>query len=279
MQWLHDDGSWVSYDPLHTPALEKAYRRFITKADKPSRAFIELNIGHGTFRYQFDFQEPIVAPQVAADAPPDNPLCSVVGTQTNLRTMRARGIRRCTAARSPELACAHSASHALDETSRAELVLEAMRVLTRELEVCVMAIPLPKSGVTPDISINDLSDMQSSLLSALCQASKSSARQGWNELASEVPSLLDFKTRMSLVRKASCTTAEDLESIKKDRVNGVERSRILEWAAAIASAQLKQGRRNPLAITVIFNEQFLFYFMHFALSLIIFESVQHKWRP
>ncbi len=157
-------------------------------------------------------------------------------------------------------------------------MLEAMQVLIRELEVCVMAIPLPKSGVTPDISINDLSDMQSTLLSALCQSSKSSARQGWNELASAVPSLLDFKTRLSLFRKASCTTAEDLENIKKDRVNGVERTRILEWAAAIAAAQFKQGRRNPLSITVTFKLFLRSHHMYFALSLSYFVPVQHKWR-
>jgi hypothetical protein len=237
------------------PALDKAYREFISKANKPSRAFIELNIGHGLFRYQYDFQEPIAAPQIAADAPPEYPLCSIVGTQTNLRTMRSRNIRRCTSARPAQSSSALllSEAHASEDSSRAELLLQVMQVLSKELELRVMSIPSPASDTVPDICLNHMNGMQSSLLSASFLASKSSERHGWNQLSSAVPLLLDFKTRMSLFRKASGTSTEDLENMKKDRVNGVERSRILEWAAAIAAAQLRQGRRNPLTVQVKFD--------------------------
>ncbi len=114
----------------------------------------------------------------------------------------------------------------------------------------MMSVPPPSLGVTSDISIDGLSEVQSSLLSAKFQASKPSELQAWIKLASEVPLLLDFKTRLSLFRKASGASAEVVENLKKDRVNGVERSCILDWAAAITSAQLKKRRRNPLAIQV-----------------------------
>lgn len=248
IQWLRDDGSWVSHDAFHTPALEKAYTRLSSRAHSFSRTFIELNIGHDTVRYQFDLRDPTSAPQVAPDAPPGHPLCSVIGTQTNLRTMKTREIRRCTLATSPALQPSHFALHAADDALRAELILEAMQVLSKEFELCVMSIPPP--NCPPDVPIDDLNELQSSLLSANFQASKSSQRHEWNQLASEISLVLDPKTSLALFRKASGSAAEDLESMKKDRINGVERSRILEWAAAIAAAQLKQRRRNALAIQV-----------------------------
>jgi hypothetical protein len=206
-------------------------------------------------------------------APPENPLCSIVGTQTNLRTMRARNIRRCTSARSAQSSSALSPSeaHASEDSSRAELLLQVMQVLSKELELRVMSIPSPGSEIVPDICINHMNGMQSSLLSASFLASKSSDRHGWNQLSSAVPLLLDFKTRMSLFRKASGTSTEDLENMKKDRVNGVERSRILEWAAAIAAAQLRQGRRNPLTVQVKIDCS-LSAFCHLLLCVICLES-------
>ena len=248
IQWLRDDGSWVSHDAFHTPTLEKAYTRLSSRAHGFSRTFIELNIGHDTVRYQFDLRDPTSAPQVAPDAPPGHPLCSVIGTQTNLRTMKTRELRRCTLATSPALQPSHFALHAADDALRAELILEAMQVLSKEFELCVMSIPPPNCA--PDVPIDDLNELQSSLLSANFQASKSSQRHEWNQLASEISLVLDPKTSLALFRKASGSAAEDLESMKKDRINGVERSRILEWAAAIAAAQLKQRRRNALAIQV-----------------------------
>jgi hypothetical protein len=248
MQWIRDDGSWVAYDTHHAISLEKAYGRFISRADRPSRAFIEARDGHTTFRYQFDFREPIAAPQVEADAPDENPLCSIVGTQTNLISMRTRQVRRCTPASPPVSQSANSKSHASDDTFRAELALEAMQILLRELELCVMS--MPPLDVVPDISIDELSALQSSLMSVSYQASKSSESRAWNQLASHVPLLLDYKTRLSAFRKASCTGAEQLDNMTKDRVNGVERDCILEWSAAITASQLKQGRRNPLMISV-----------------------------
>ena len=248
MQWIRDDGSWVSYDTHHAISLEKAYGRFISRADKPSRAFIEARDGHTTLRYQFDFHEPTAAPQVAPDAPDEHPICCIVGTQTNLISMRTREVRRCIPSSPPASQSTNSKSHAPDDTFRAELALEAMQLLLRELELCVMSMP-PLDGV-PDISIDELSGLQSSLLSVTYQASKSSESRAWNQLASHVPLLLDYKTRLSAFRKASCTKAEQLENMTKDRVNGVERDRILEWSAAITAAQLKQGRRNPVMISV-----------------------------
>lgn len=109
---------------------------------------------------------------------------------------------------------------------------------------------MPPLGAVPDISIDELSGLHSSLLSVTYQASKSSESRAWNQLASRVPLLLDYKTRLSAFRKASDTGAEQLENMTKDRVNGVQRDCILEWSAAITAAQLKQGRRNPLMISV-----------------------------
>jgi hypothetical protein len=162
--------------------------------------------------------------------------------------MKTREIRRCTPATSPALQPSHFASHAADDALRAELILEAMQVLSKEFELCVMSVPPPNCA--PDVPIDDLNELQSSLLSANFQASKSSARHEWNQLASEIPLVLDPRTSLGLFRKATGSAAEDLESMKKDRINGVERSRILEWAAAIAATQLKHKRRNALAIQV-----------------------------
>jgi hypothetical protein len=164
--------------------------------------------------------------------------------------MKIREIRRCISTSAPALALTLLESHAGDDALRAQLLLDAMQLLSRELEVCVMSVPPPSTGLTPDISIDGLSQLQSSLLSAQFQASKLSELHGWIKLASEAPLLLDPKTRLSLFRKASGASAEDLENMKKDRINGVERSCILDWAAAIISAQLRTGRRNPLAIQV-----------------------------
>lgn len=253
MQWLRDDGSWASYDALHIPALEKSYHLFISKPHNPSRAFIEVNAGNCSIRYQFDFKEPISAPQATPDAPREHSVCSVVGTQTNLTTMKVRQIRRCTSASPPAVALAQAESYAGDDALRSEFVLHAMQLLSRELEVCAMAVPSPDLVDAPDLSAilrHSLSQLHSSLLSAQYQASKSSECRGWSKLASEVPLLLDPNTRLSLFRKACGVSSEELENTKKDRVNGVERSHILDWAAAIVSAQLKQGRHNPLAIQV-----------------------------
>ena len=251
LQWLHDDGSWVSYASIHNPALEKAYRKFICKADKPSRAFIELNVGHGSFRYQIDFREQCAAPEAAPGAPRDLPLCVIVGTQTNLKSMRAREIRRCTPmSSSAPVPAALSESHAVDEARRAELLLEAMQTLSAELEMCLMAFPSPRSGVVHDYSVDGFRELQSTLLSAMFNASKSSERHQWTQLATELPLVLSMKTRSTLFRKVSGTNPEDFQNTKKDRINGVERNRILEWAASIASAS--RGRRNPLAIQVKF---------------------------
>ncbi len=278
IQWLRDDGSWVSHDAFHTPTLEKAYVRLSSRACSSSRTFIELKVGHDTVCYQFDLRELTSAPQVAPDAPPGHSLCSVMGTQTNLTTMKTREIRRCTPATSPASQPSPFSTHAADDALRAELILEAMKVLSKEFELCVMSIPPPSR--VPDIPIDDLNELQSSLLSANFQASKSSQRHDWNQLASEIPLVLDPKTRLALFRKASGSAAEDLETMKKDRVNGVERSRILEWAAAIAAAQLKQGRRNALAIQV--KHQSLLPPQTFAATYpyvsTIFISVLQRWR-
>jgi hypothetical protein len=136
---------------------------------------------------------------------------------------------------------------ASDDSTRAALALEAIQCLSRELELFVTSTPCPGS-VVPGISIDGLSDMQSSLLSAKFHSLKSSEYREWMRLAAEAPLLLDPKARLSLFRKAC--GIEDSESSKKDRVNGVERCRILEWAAAIIAAQQHRARHHPLAIQV-----------------------------
>lgn len=191
--------------------------------------------------------------------------------------MKVRQIRRCTSASPSAVALAHAASYAGDDALRSECVLHAMQLLIRELEVCVMAVPSPTLVDAPDLSAilrQDLSQLHSSLLPAQYQASKSSECRGWSKLASEVPLLLDPNTRLSLFRKVSGLSSEELENTKKDRVNGVERSHILDWAAAIVSAQLKQGRHNPLAIQVQSN-----HLQALPCTLADFVSVQQRRRP
>jgi hypothetical protein len=125
-----------------------------------------------------------------------------------------------------------------------------MQTLSAELEMCLMAFPSPRSGVVHDYSVDGFRELQSTLLSAMFNASKSSERHQWTQLATELPLVLSMKTRSTLFRKVSGTNPEDFKNTKKDRINGVERNRILEWAASIASAS--RGRRNPLAIQVKF---------------------------
>ncbi len=85
-------------------------------------------------------------------------------------------------------------------------------------------------------------------LSARCGESSGRNSDSWAQLCSQLPQVLSLASRECLFRKISGTSENDLQRLKKDRVNNVERSCILDWAASIAAAM--RGRRNPLAIQV-----------------------------
>ena len=247
LQWLGDDGGWVSYESMYVPSLEEAYRRFVCNPGSQSREFIEISGNLGTFRYQFDFTAPTAAPQAQYDAPQNSPFCAIVGTQTNTRSMRAREIRRCTSGSQN----AESESHDADARQRAEVLLNVMEILSEELEICTTSHSAERPA---ELSIDCLEELQSTLVSAMFgeMFGNSSIRgcelQQWAQLSAHLPQVLDLSSRCLLFREVSGTSPGHLQRMKKNRVNGVERGCILDWAASIAAAI--RDRRNPLAIQV-----------------------------
>ena len=243
LQWQGDDGSWVSYESQYVPPLEEAYRRFLCNPDTQSQEFIEISGNLGTFRYQFDFTAAADDAQAQGDAPQDAPICAIVGTQTNTRSMRARDIRRCTGGAQ----AADSEPNDADARARAEVLLEIMEILSEELEICTMS---HSREARAELSIDSLEELQSQVLSAMFGDSsrRSSELQQWAQLSARLPQVLDRSSRSLLFRLVSGTSTEHLQRMKKDRVNDVERACILEWAQAIAAAI--RGRRNPLAVQV-----------------------------
>jgi hypothetical protein len=107
-QWQCDDSSWQSYQPRYSKAIEKKYKAWVTERDKPQRVFVNLDVGHGEFAYQFDFSDPFETPPpaAAADAPAAFPMCITAAVQTNQKSGRGRDVRRCTSSAAPALVAA-----------------------------------------------------------------------------------------------------------------------------------------------------------------------------
>ena len=133
-------------------------------------------------------------------------------------------------------------------STRGQLLLQLMRMFCQELQICLTSHPAPPKPPAY-LSIDGIQWLQSMFLSARCGESSGRNSDSWVQLSSQLPQVLSLGSRECLFRKISGTSENDLQRLKKDRVNNVERSRILDWAASIATAI--RGRRNPLAIQVL----------------------------
>ena len=131
----------------------------------------------------------------------------------------------------------------------ARLLLQAMQIVSDQLQICMTSHPVPPEPPA-ELGISGLEELQSKVLSARFNESarRGSGFQPYMQLSSLLPQVLDLNCREFLFRQISGTSHEHFQRIKKDRVNGVDRSCILDWAASIAAAT--RGRRNPLAIQV-----------------------------
>jgi hypothetical protein len=131
----------------------------------------------------------------------------------------------------------------------ARLLLLAMQIVSEQLQICMASHPAPPERPA-ELSISGLEELQSKVLSARFHetARRSSGFQSYMRLSSLLPQVLDLNCREFLFRQISGTSHEHFQRLKKDRVNGVDRSCILDWAASIAAAI--RGRRNALAIRV-----------------------------
>ncbi len=131
---------------------------------------------------------------------------------------------------------------------RAPMVLQLMRIFAQELQLCISSHPAPPEPPA-ELTVDGIDALQSMFLSArLAESAGRGSAAGWVQLSSHLPQVLSLSCREYLFRRVSGTSEDDLQRMKKNRVNNVERSCILEWAASIAAAM--RGRRNPLAIQV-----------------------------
>jgi hypothetical protein len=129
---------------------------------------------------------------------------------------------------------------------RGQLLLQLTRMLFQELQICLTSHPATPAPPA-DLSIDGFDELQSVYLSASCAEGAGRNSDAWVQLSSQLPQVFTLSCRERLFRKISGTSENDLQRLKKDRVNDVERSCILDWAATIAAAM----RRNPLAIQVL----------------------------
>ncbi len=132
-----------------------------------------------------------------------------------------------------------------------ESLLQLMRLLTAELERCATTLVQCHGtfqAAQTILSVNDLAPLQSTLVSSMFKAasSRSSDVQVWSAFARQLPHVLDHSCRQLLFRKLTQTAVEQLLELRQDRVNNIDRSRLLDWAAAIVAST--RGRRNPLMV-------------------------------
>lgn len=144
-----------------------------------------------------------------------------------------------------ELAIPSSDSSGTDR--RGQLLLQLTRMFFQELQICLTSHPAAPAPPA-DLSIDGFDELQSVFLSARYAEGAGRNSDAWVQLSSQLPQVFTLSCREHLFRKISGTSENDLQRLKKDRVNDVERSCILDWAASIAAAM--RGRRNPLAIQV-----------------------------
>jgi hypothetical protein len=143
---------------------------------------------------------------------------------------------------------------AVDEPpNQAKLLLRIVRLLASELEFCSTSL-IPDTELElfqlhqTALSIECLVPLQSTLISSMFKAAsgRNSDIEAWRAFARQLPYILDHSCRLQLFRVFTKTTPQHMQDVRQDRVNGIERSQILDWAAAIAAAT--RGRRNPLMV-------------------------------
>ena len=138
-----------------------------------------------------------------------------------------------------------------EAANQGEALLQLMQMLTGEFERCsstlVQTDDLFQSAQT-SLSIKDLAPLQSNLVSAMFKAAsgRNSDFHSWTCFARKLPLILDHSCRLRLFRQFTQTSPENLLALRQDRVNSIDRSHLLEWAAAIVVAT--RDRRNPLMV-------------------------------
>ncbi len=136
--------------------------------------------------------------------------------------------------------------------SQATVLLRLMQMLTIELEFCSASLVLTTSKLFQTIqtvlSTSHLDHVLSTLVSSMFMAAveRSCSIQAWRAFACNLPPILDHSCRMHLFRLMTRTTPKDLQVLRQDRVNNVDRNHLLSWAAGIAAAT--RGRRNRLMV-------------------------------
>jgi hypothetical protein len=166
-------------------------------------------------------------------------MCAIVGTQMNTQSGKRRAIRRCTGV--PQTAGSEAPDEE-DALHRVQCLLDVMGILSNELVICA------NSDENAELSVDDLEVLQSEFTSTMIvQMIQSGKIPQSQELASHLPQLLNPSSRLMLFRHLSSTNTPHNQMIY-DRVEGVDRAHILDWAASIADAI--RGRRKPLQIQV-----------------------------
>jgi hypothetical protein len=136
--------------------------------------------------------------------------------------------------------------------NQASVLLRLMQLLACELEFCSASLVLTTSNVFQTIqtvlSIRHLDHVLSTLVSSMFMAAveRSSNIQAWRAFVCHLPPILDHSCRMHLFRLMTRTTIHDLQALRHDRVNNIDRNNLLSWAAGIAAAT--RGRRNRLMV-------------------------------
>jgi hypothetical protein len=150
------------------------------------------------------------------------------------------GARRCTSG--PQAAKSEQHDDA-DALHRAQLLLDIMESLSNELVICA------NSDQNAELSIDCLEVLQSDLASTVIADSfRNSRTQTLAQFSSHLPQVLNLSSRILLFRQFSGVDLADMMKLNRVLVLGVDRARILDWAASIADAI--RGRRNPLYIQV-----------------------------
>ncbi len=135
--------------------------------------------------------------------------------------------------------------------SQGRTLLQFMQMLTGEFERCSSTLvhidDLFRSAQTA-LSIKDLAPLQSNLVSSMFKAAsgRNSDFHIWTSFARKLPLILEHSCRLRLFRQFTQTSAENLQALRQDRVNSIDRTHLLDWAAAIVAST--RGRRNPLMV-------------------------------
>ena len=141
-----------------------------------------------------------------------------------------------------------------DALNQGAFLLRLMQVLTSELELSSSSLVLATSDVFQTIqtvlSSQYLGQVHSTLVSSMFMAavSRNASVQAWRAFAGQLPPILDHGCRMHLFRLMTNTTPRELQALQNQqhRVNNIDRSNLLHWAAGIAAAT--RGRRNRLMV-------------------------------